>query len=49
MGGIVSTTTLWALARHWYANRLAPDWSRRSAQETRELFETLGLVGEFWE
>lgn len=39
----------WALAKAWYGGgRTAPDWRRRTAEETRAVFEELGLTGEFW-
>jgi hypothetical protein len=47
-GGILTTAQLWGLARAWYADRLAPDWRRRTPAEAEEVFSSLGLVGSFW-
>lgn len=38
----------WRLALAWYADRLDPDWRRRTLSEVQALFAGLGLVGEFW-
>jgi hypothetical protein len=48
-GAILTPEQLWALARAWYRNRMAPDWRRRTPQEAQELFEKLGLTGPFWQ
>ena len=47
-GAVFSLEQLWRLATAWYADRLAPDWRRRTAAETEALFRELGLTGEFW-
>ncbi len=36
------------LADAWYANRMAPDWRRRTAEEAEALFAEIGLEGPFW-
>jgi hypothetical protein len=51
--GVVTGATLtlnqqWELARIWYANRMAPDWRRRTPEEAAAVFASLGLTGEFW-
>jgi hypothetical protein len=38
----------WQLARIWYAERLSPDWRRRTAEEAEAVFESVGLTGDFW-
>jgi len=38
----------WALSRAWYGNRLSPDFRRPTVDEAREIFERIGLAGEFW-
>ena len=38
----------WLLADAWYANRLAPDWRRRTPDEAEALFADVGLEGAFW-
>jgi hypothetical protein len=47
-GAVFSLDQVWGLADAWYANRLAPDWRRRTAEEAEALFAELGLTGEFW-
>lgn len=47
-GAIFSLEQLWRLADAWYADRLAPDWRRRTAAEAEALFAELGLTGDFW-
>jgi hypothetical protein len=41
--------TAWELARAWYADRLAPSWTRPAVPEMRALFTRLGLGGPAWE
>jgi hypothetical protein len=48
VGAIISLATTWALAQAWYADRLNPDWRRRTGAEAQELFERFGLTGSFW-
>lgn len=38
----------WELARIWYADRMSPDWRRRTAEEAEAVFASLGLTGDFW-
>jgi len=45
----VSLEDAWVLARTWYENYLDDDWSPHSAQRLRDIFDTCGLTGEFWE
>lgn len=47
-GAAFSLQQLWKLADAWYANRMAPDWRRRTPEEAERLFADLGLTGEFW-
>lgn len=46
---IVSMDQLWSLAERWYSNRLEPDARRPKVSEAKEIFEMLGLQGEFWD
>jgi hypothetical protein len=39
---------LWGLASIWYRDRMTPGWRRRTAQEAQAVFESLGLIGDFW-
>ncbi len=36
------------LAHAWYANRMTPDWRRRTPDEAEALFAEIGLTGDFW-
>ena len=47
-GAVLSLEQTWNLAREWYHDRLDPAWRRRTKEETRRLFASLGLDGEFW-
>lgn len=47
-GERVSLSTLNALARDWYGDRLDPAWSPHSAEASQGLLETHGLTGAFW-
>ena len=47
-GGILSLEQLWQLATAWYANRMAHDWRRRTAEEAEAVFASVGLTGPFW-
>ena len=46
-----STLTLeqqWELARLWYADRMSPEWRRRTPEEAEAAFARVGLTGDFW-
>jgi hypothetical protein len=47
-GGTLTLNQQWELARIWYADRMAPDWRRRTPDEAEAVFASLGLTGEFW-
>ncbi|MBA3552911.1 MAG: hypothetical protein H0W27_08600 [Actinobacteria bacterium] len=47
-GAILSLETGWRLASIWYADRLEPDWRRRTTEEAQSVFDRLGLTGPFW-
>ncbi len=38
----------WQLARGWYADKLSPDWRRKSLEEAEALLAEIGLTGPFW-
>ena len=49
-GGVaVPIETMWRLTQPWYADRLSPDFRRRSLREYQAMLTGVGLVGEFWE
>jgi hypothetical protein len=47
-GAVFPLDTAWRLADAWYADRLSPDWTRRTPDEAQALFDRLGLTGAFW-
>lgn len=47
-GWVLDLPTLWRLAQHWYAGRLAPGYRRREPAEAADYFRNVGLVGAFW-
>jgi hypothetical protein len=47
-GAVITIPQCWELSLAWYPERLQTGWWRRNAQETRAVFESLGLEGEFW-
>ena len=47
-GAFLTPAQQWRLADAWYADRLAPDWRRRTPDEAEALFAELGLEGAFW-
>ena len=38
----------WRLALAWFHDRLSPDWRRKTAEETEEVFVGIGLTDPFW-
>jgi len=48
VGETVSVTTLAALARDWYGDRLDPAWSPRSGEESQRILAAHGLTAPFW-
>ena len=46
---MVRMDQLWALARAWYSTRLQPDSRRPQPAEMRQIFERIGLTGNFWD
>lgn len=47
-GALMTPQQQWELASLWYADRMSPDWRRRSPAEAEEVFTSVGLAGEFW-
>ncbi len=47
-GALFEPEQLWRLADAWYADRLSPDWRRKSPYEVESLFAEIGLRGDFW-
>ena len=38
----------WSLSQRWYGTRLDADFRRPSLEEASEIFESVGLTGDFW-
>lgn len=48
-GGTMTPETCWRLAGAWYdSDRRRPEWRRRTAAESQEVFRSLGLTDPFW-
>ncbi len=47
-GATMTVEQQWELARTWYADRLSPDWRRRTPEEAEAVFAEIGLSGPFW-
>jgi hypothetical protein len=46
---LVTLAQLWQLSVIWYGNRLDPEPPRRTPQEMRSIFASVGLDGPFWD
>ena len=46
---VVRMDQLWQLAVTWYGTRLEPVSRRPGPDEMRQIFDGLGLHGEFWD
>lgn len=38
----------WQLSQRWYGARLDPEFKRPTIDEAHAIFESVGLVGNFW-
>ena len=38
----------WELARAWYADKLHPEWRRKTVDEAEAVFKEVGLTTSFW-
>jgi len=47
-GAFTTPEQMWLLADTWYHDRDDPAWRRRSADEAEDVFEQIGLKGDFW-
>lgn len=47
-GATLSLEQQWELARVWYADRMSPQWRRRTPEEAEAVFADIGLTGAFW-
>jgi hypothetical protein len=39
----------WELAKRWYPGRDGIDWQPKTPAQMQEIFDALGLTGEFWQ
>jgi hypothetical protein len=44
----MSLDQAWSLSQKWYCNRLDLQFRRPTPAEAKEIFESVGLTGEFW-
>ncbi|MGQ0571565.1 MAG: hypothetical protein ACT4P5_18850 [Armatimonadota bacterium] len=47
-GGTMTLAQGWELAYGWYADKLLPDWRRKTLDEAEALLAEVGLIGPFW-
>jgi len=47
-GAVFTLEQGWQLAQQWYHDRLDLRWRRKTTDEAQQLFETIGLTGDFW-
>jgi hypothetical protein len=47
-GGTLTPLQGWQLAQSWYADKLHPDWRRKTPEEAQRVFTEIGLTGAFW-
>jgi Alkylmercury lyase len=47
-GANVTAWQMWELARLWYGDRLDPDWTPRTPEQSQAILDRVGLRGPFW-
>lgn len=47
-GGTMTPAQCWQLAEAWYADKLSPDWRRKTLEEAEATLATIGLTEPFW-
>lgn len=48
IGEIVPIARLWQLSRHWFENRMSPDWRKPQREVLQEMLRDHGFTGAFW-
>ena len=48
IGEIVPIANLWQLSRHWFENRMSPDWRKPQREVLQEMLRDHGFTGPFW-
>ena len=44
----MSVETCWRLSQLWYADRMQVDWQAKSAATIKRIFDSVGLIEDFW-
>jgi hypothetical protein len=47
-GAVVGLSTVWRLAKAWYADPRDPQWRPRTKDESQTVLASVGLTGNFW-
>jgi hypothetical protein len=47
-GVVVPVAQVWELAKVWYGRHLDRKWRKWTTDEAQEIFDRVGLTGEFW-
>ena len=47
-GGTMSPEQCWQLALAWYADKLTPDWRRKTRDESEAALNSIELSEPFW-
>ena len=47
-GGTMSPEQCWQLAQAWYADKLNPNWRRKTRAEAEAALHSIGLAEPFW-
>lgn len=48
IGEVVPVARLWQLSRHWFENRMSPDWRKPQRDVLQEMLKDHGFTGPFW-
>ena len=48
-GAIFTVSQAWTMATLWFADRMSPDWRRRTVDEAHAIFAAAGQTGAFWQ
>ena len=48
LGGTMTPEQCWRLAEAWYADKLSPDWRRKTLDEAEATLASIDLTAPFW-
>ena len=48
-GQTLPLAQVWHLSQLWYGNRLSADYTSRTTQQIKTIFQEAGLTAAFWE